>query len=152
MDRFDLLNLLVLHKAKYLSECTNMKHIGRKSRDRSGDFMEDAVPKTVTTATEKYLSLVYSFILNNRDALGYPVGSKETPYLYCTNDLVGKFTGLIKLCESKPVKPTPEVLQQIVQSLMETYENHKGESCCGFYHSVPKERFDALANAFLSKE
>lgn len=106
--------------------------------------MEDVVPKKVTTPTEKYLSLIYSFLLENRDALGYPLGCKETPYLYCTNDLVGKFTGLIKLCESKPVKPSPELLQNIVQSLLDSYADHQGESCCSLFHSVPKERLQSL--------
>ncbi len=116
------------------------------------DLIADAVPKEVNTPTAEYLSLIYSFILTNRDALGYPVGGKQVPYIYCTNDLVGKFTGLIKLCEDKPVKPSPELLQNILQSLMETYAEHQGESCCSFYHSVPKERLEPLAKAFLHKK
>ena len=116
------------------------------------DFMEDVVPTTVTTSTEKFLSLIYSFILENRDALGYPLGCKQEPYLYCTNDLVGKFTGLIKLCEDKPVKPSPELLRNILQSLMETYADHQGESCCRLYHSVPKEQLEPLLKAFASQQ
>ena len=115
------------------------------------DMVDGAIILNPTTKTEEYLNAIYTFIRDHRDALGLQKGKNSFPYLYVSNDLFGKFTGLVQLIGQHPDVKT--VLQQpanadlfyrLATLLVATYgeENHEkgcsgSSSCCGFYHSQP---------------
>jgi hypothetical protein len=109
------------------------------------DFITSSIPENPTTKTGVYLQKLYTCIENNRDELGYPHGSKVTPYLFVSNDLSGKYFQTLKMFIDKKLQFNVQTFLDILKSLIETYEEHgDSQGCCGFYFSHTKEQMMVL--------
>jgi hypothetical protein len=115
------------------------------SEANNSDLIERSIPENPSTKTDVYLHKLYTCINNNRDELGYPYGSKVTPYLFVTNDLSGKYFQTLKMFIDKKLQFNVETFLDILKSLIETYEEHgDSQGCCGFSFSHTKEQMMVL--------
>lgn len=102
------------------------------------DLLESMIILTPTTATERYLSLIYQFMNNNRELLKIPIGTKTWPYFMCSNDMCQKFNGFVELCTKNNVKYDKSLILNILDNLIASYDEHQESLCCEFWFSIPK--------------
>lgn len=109
------------------------------------DLIETSIISNPTTITETYINTIYTFIRDNRDAFGLPMGTTSFPYLFVTNDLFGKLTGLMQLIDEhmstiSPILSMPQYENlpiDLTLLLIATYEDDANDAsnATGFWHS-----------------
>ncbi len=112
------------------------------------DLIESSIIADPKTPTEVFCNKIYTYVKENREVLGYPVGSKTGPYLFVTNDLSGKMAEFLQMVKKveKDTAVQLALMKEVVGLLIETYDYEAGKKkdgcscCCGFYHSITKEQ------------
>ena len=105
------------------------------------------------------LNSINSFIFKYRTELGYPIGTKEIPYLFLCNDLTRKVAYLIDLCAKnrttlEPVLGNDQLKSDTVEwcnLLLSSYEDVKKntESCSFHCTAIPPSRIELLRDKLL---
>ena len=122
-----------------------------KKRHCRDNWTEDVITSLLSqecdTPTKSYLRIIYSFFIEHRERLGYPVDGHPPPYFLASGDLVDKFEELMVLCHTVGIKPDSETLGTMLQALLETYDDDSIRDAGGRilkYHSKPKSRFEGF--------
>lgn len=101
----------------------------------SGDFIErSAEAEFADTATNRMLSMIHKKVAENRDVLGFPVGSNDFPGFYVTNDLSAKFGQAMKLFVESDIDLSASWVLELTRNFVGSYD----ESQTGFHNSAPK--------------
>lgn len=111
------------------------------------DFFEEHIKLIPETEVEKFCYIMYHYINEHRDVLGYPRNHfTQIPMLYITNDLVQKFENFMEICSNKPdLILSLDVVHELLYLLLETYENADNR----YWHSKPKKYVEDLLDLFL---
>lgn len=102
------------------------------------------------SASMRLLSMVHQKIAEHRDALGYPMGCSDSPYLLISNDLSLKFAMSLKLLLEAKVGLEPEWILELTRRYVASYDEHHGSGCCHLFHSQPKDTAEAALAQFES--
>ena len=69
-------------------------------------------------AAEQMCSIIFKFILDNRDRFGFLENSNRIPYFFIKHDLGEIFHGFLKLCKDVEFGPSNVITFHIVKNLV----------------------------------
>lgn len=131
--------------------------LGHPYPTETKDLMESMIVETPCNNAERFRNRVYKHVIKHRDLFGYPKGCGSGPYIFVSSDLSGIFMGLLDMIKKleNGGKDVPDIaldLPNILKLLIRRYDDvEKGKcdhGCCGFYHSIDKDTFMSVQDAF----
>ena len=103
------------------------------------DFLESHQITIPKTGGERFCAIIYKYIIENRDVIGFPKGTSKFPYFFVSNDLCGKLAGFLQVCSKAGVMPDNATLQSIMAALFDSYDDPSPPGSCSFWHSMSRE-------------